>query len=356
MTDQPKRNITSDSDLIRRAHELVLKTPNLDVIRPDSRGKIAEIATILENAFKVQASQGTLLLPDLSFLKNQSIGIFSDYSGEAHGNYYVYSFVVCAFNLLGPFHQQMRELRERNNLPSKEIAFKDFGMGQLQRLLPEYLNLTNNSVQGLLFTLMVDKRVISLFGGAGRESQKAVAKALADEGLGVYRPRTAEKLMRVAHTAAYLTALLAQGGQKIFLMTDNDEISPNQEKHEQFLKIFQNVLALYTDKQFPLIGGALPFEPRSLDYLDVLSIADVAAGSLNQLMTSRDTDGPDNAMVKPGADKVLQWISRNGYALKKATAQVIHNPKGGWLHGPLTLENKVDGENDLYIPMIVPRR
>jgi hypothetical protein len=66
----------------------------------------------------------------------------------------------------------------------------------------------------------------------------------------------AEKALRVVHTAAFLTALLGHEGQKIFWMSDHDAISPDLSAHNRLLALFQNVLSLYTDRQFGLIGGA----------------------------------------------------------------------------------------------------
>ena len=80
--------------------------------------------------------------------------------------------------------------------------------------------------------------------------------------------------------------------------------------HERLLQLFHNVLSLYATRQFGLIGGALPFRQRSMDFLDLLSAADIVAGSVGQYFTGRDEVGEQNVRVKEGAEKVLLWLGQ----------------------------------------------
>src|SRR5271163_2439897 len=159
----PKK-FTFDPVNIARARLVTLRAPNLNVLLPENRAKMPGIAHFLEAGFKARDKEGKLLLPDLSALCNTTVGIFSDYGGESTGKYLTYSFLVCAFGTLGPFQQHMAALRKKASIGHKEIAFKDFGMGPLQRMLPSYLRLVDGYVLGLVFTLVVDKSIPSLFG------------------------------------------------------------------------------------------------------------------------------------------------------------------------------------------------
>lgn len=159
----PKK-FTFDAVTVARARLVTLRAPNLNVLLPENRAEMPGIAHFLEGGFKARDKEDKLLLPDLSALSNTTVGIFSDYAGESAGQYLTYSFLVCAFGTLGPFQQQMAALRKKADLGQKEIAFKDFGMGQLRRMLPSYLRLIDQYVLGLVFTLVVDKSISSLFG------------------------------------------------------------------------------------------------------------------------------------------------------------------------------------------------
>ena len=68
---------------------------------------------------------------------------------------------------------------------------------------------------------------------------------LSDAGLGEWKREVAERLLRLTHLAAFLTALLAHNGQKLFWMTDNDSICPNEDAHKQALTLVDRVLAVY---------------------------------------------------------------------------------------------------------------
>jgi hypothetical protein len=205
----PKK-FTFDSVTVASARLVTLRAPNLNVLLTENRAEMPGIAHFLEGGFKTRDKEGKLLLPDLRALGNTTVGIFSDYAGESTGRYLTYSFLVCAFGSLGPFKQQMAALRKKASIGHKEIAFKDFGMGQLRRMLPPYLRLIDQYVLGLVFTLVVDKSIASLFGPPGPEALRQLATALEERGYGNVVPKVAEKLFRVVHTTAFLLALLGR--------------------------------------------------------------------------------------------------------------------------------------------------
>ena len=144
--------------LIEIANTLVWKAPTLRVLRQDMAGQYSALSTILQMQIEASHKSGKLMLPDLGAYSNQTVAVFSDYSGEGSGDYFTYSFLVCAWDLTGAFTKKMKEVRTKHNLGDKEIAFKDFRMGQLQRALPDYLGLLD-CVPGFLFTLVIEKSI-----------------------------------------------------------------------------------------------------------------------------------------------------------------------------------------------------
>ena len=211
----PKK-FTFDPGIVARARMVTMREPNLDVLLPSNRAEMPAIAHFMEGSFKERDKVGKLLLPDLSALHNTSIGIFSDYGGESTGTKLTYSILICAFGSLDPFKLKMAELRSASNIGRKEIAFKDFRMGQLRRMLPSYLRLVDGFISGLLFTMVVDKSIPSLFGPSTPEHFQKLTSELAGRGFGAMTPKVAEKLFRVVHMIAFLIALLGHQGQKIF--------------------------------------------------------------------------------------------------------------------------------------------
>lgn len=349
------RSFTFDPDDIARAQLITLRAPKLDVLLPESRAVMPGIAHFLESGFKARDREGRLLLPNLRALSNSTVGVFSDYSGESTGQYFTYSFLVCAFGSLGPFKERMAALRISTGIGHKEIAFKDLGMGQIRRLMPQYLRLTNNYISGLVFTLVVDKGIPSLFGPGDRETQRIVADALEKRGYGSVRPKVAEKLFRVVHIIAFLLALLGHEGQKIFWMTDNDSIAESSDKHYKLLGVLNDVLPLYTTKSFGLLGGARPFQPRSFDYLDLLSVPDIAAGALAQCISSTSALGHESARIKDGGDHILRWLCYDSFALKKFSMIIKRDTKGDVGFGTINLEARAPIADEVFIPMELMR-
>lgn len=343
------KTFTFDPVAVARARLVTLRFPNLNVLLPENRADMPGIAHFLESGFKARDEAGKLLLPDLSALRNTTVGIFSDYGGESTGTYFTYSFLVCAFGSLGPFREHMATLRTKASIGNKEIAFKDFRMGQLQRMLPRYLRLLDHYVSGLVFTLVVDKSIPSLFGPAPEALQKAVA-TLQERGYGNVGPKVAEKLFRVVHTTAFLLALLGHQGQKIFWMTDHDAIGETPARHEKLLAILNAALPLYTTKSFSFLGGARPFQPRAFEYLDLLSVADVAAGAVAECLSGIDAVGHDKAQVKKGCEHVLRWLCHDSITLKKFCMVVKRDDQGDVVSGPVNFEARAPVADEVFIP------
>jgi hypothetical protein len=268
------------------------------------------------------------VLPNLTACSNDALGIFSDYSGEhATAKYYIYSVLVCGFRYIGVFSDKVKRVRKQYHLGEKEIAFKSFGMGQVRASLSDYLDAAN-WLPGFLCTVAVDKRISTLFGPLGSPSIPGeLVQLLESVGSGGRGPREVEKLLRIVHMTAFLVALLGADGQKIFWMSDHDAICANREQHESMMSVLQKVLPIYGRPgiTFPLLGGAQPFNPRSVEMNDLLSLPDVVAGSIGQYLTKSVTERKEDIVLKPGAEKVFAFLAGDGVGLKKAAIVIRLN-------------------------------
>jgi hypothetical protein len=320
--------LAEEARLIEFANQIVWKSPDLNLLRRAPVEEYPALSRVLQDQLQRSHARGKLFLPDLRAFRNGSVGVFSDYGGEGSGNYHTYSALVCGYGYTGPFTQKMKAVREAHGLGEKEIAFKDFGMGPVRRALPDYLTALN-ALPGFLCALVVDKKLSTVFGSPRNDS---LARLLEAEKIGQWKAGVAEKLLRVVHFAAFLTALLTHDGQKVFWMSDHDAICANTAMHQQMLVLFQRVLTLYTRPgcTFPLVGGAVPFEQRTIEMLDLLSAADVAAGCIEHYFTKRDSVSPDEIRMKAGSEEVLRWLAFDGIGLKKATF-VLRPGKAGMI-------------------------
>ena len=309
------------------ANQLAMKNVPLPLLRRDPPStQYSHLIESVEHLLVESDRQQKLILPELSAFNNRSLGVFSDYSGEGPGRYFVYSVLVCGLNMLAPFEACMAAIRPRFGLGAKEIAYKDLKMGQIRRALPDYLAAADG-IPGFLCTVAVDKRIMSVFGIEQDTRQRLVA-VLEDAGLGVRKPEVAEKLLRVTHLAAYLTALVGHNGQNVFWMTDHDAICPTPGQHMQLLEAFVRVLPYYQrpGSQFDKVGGATPFAERSVKMNDLLSLPDLAAGTLNDYLSKWGGLQPNENRFKSGTDKIMLWLGKAGIGLKKSCFFVRKGP------------------------------
>lgn len=319
------------------AQRVTMREPKIDVLDQDLIEQYMLNIRALDHSLKNKLESKKLLLPELRQDGNESIAIYSDYGGESSDSFYnTYSFLVCGWNHSFAFPEAMSDLREKYSLDEKEISFKDFRYGPIKRSLDEYLTLLDNTVPGILVTVIVDKKIKSMFGD---KVPSYVFEELESIGLNQWKPRITEKVLRITHIVAYLVALLSKSGQKILWVTDHDAIAANLATHNKLGELLHKVLALYTENKYNLIGYATPFQERSLAQLDFLSCADIAAGSVEHYFT-RKSKKPDDFKIKSEADKVLSWLGYNGISLKKHTVIMEKNKDGSINMGEVEFTNE----------------
>lgn len=342
---------TAPKELIDLATKLTLQRPNLSVI-PDT-DDYPWFIRAFQKHLQALESRKELLLPNIQD-DNASIAIFSDYGGESSDStYFTYSFLICAWNQTGLFHQQMEALRNETGLndPFKEIAFKDFRYGPIKRALENYLSNLSTLVNGYLLTVVVEKSIGSLFGTDRKAAYGFITKALEENNFGRWKPDVAEKLLRITHFSAYLVALLSREGQKIMWMTDHDSIAPTQERFEEVLNLFSNLLHHYCKHGLGTIGGAVPFGEKSAMFLDLLSAPDIVAGSVEHYFT-RSHSNNEELLIKAEANSVLRWLSGQGIALKRYT-MLIRAQDNGLVSSTILFKTKEEELEAVFVPVTV---
>ena len=326
----PDRDPEPPPEVVRYANELVWKDASFDVIDKEYEEQYPVWMRMVVEKLQLLHNRGEGLLPDLRAFGNKTVAVFSDYGGEHRGSKFVtYSLLVTGLDLAFPFQDLMKEIRDRYGLESTEIAFKRFREGRMRAALPEYLKALNNLLPGLLFTLVVDRQIKSLFGADTRKGREIVQQQLEDAELGTRKPKVNEKALRVTHLAGMLAGLLAHDGQKVYWMTDDDSIAEGEERARDTLALFAWTLQMYTRQgvSFDLVSGGTTFEERHTDTLDLLSATDIVAGCLSEYMSRKKGAAGEDTTVKEGSEKVLQWMPAQGIGLRKVT--LIVRPAGG---------------------------
>ena len=284
------------------------------------------LTRLIEKSLVGAKDRGTLMVPELRFDGNETVGVFSDYGGEhSKSRYRTYSILVFGWNHAYSCLDQLQKVRRLHDISdTSEMSYKNLRYGPLARCLPEYLQ-TCDMIAGMLFTVAIHKDVSSVFGKPGKETSDFLVSTLKENGFGNRKPKVAEKLLRIVHIAAYLTAWLSTENQNLFWMSDNDEIVPNSERTKQTIQLFQNVLQLYSPHKFGTIGFATPNQMSDVGNLsDYLSITDLAAGAVEGYMTRIEKN--DGRLQKPAATTIFNWLGRPGVGLKKHTMIIKPDP------------------------------
>ena len=332
-------------DVVKFANSVVLKDPPVPFLSSPDDAPI--FIRALDDHLAKLKSKNTLLLPNLHN-DVESIAIFSDYGGD-QGSWRTYSFLVVGWNALHGFFEKFEELRARHGLdvPYKEIGYKSMGYGPQARALDDIL-LAAEHAPGLLFNLIVEDKVQSILAENSKKSYATFVDLLTREGLGEWKGVVAERLLRIVHCVSYLTALLARDGHKAVWMTDHDAIAANPEKTDALGRLFGRVLRSYARTEFGTIGYALPFtkEPGKPDLTDLLSIADLAAGSIGEFYTAAKANDPQ---VKEGTNKILMWLSRQGIVLKRLNLVVRCSASGDLETAVAEFVAKDSAEQDVSI-------
>lgn len=268
-------------------------------------------------------------LPDFS--DDTKIAVMSDFGGEhKEAQFNTYSFLLMAYNKVGPFEAKVRELRAKYDLldPYSEFAFKDLSFGPRSRALPGFLHLIDNFIHGAVVTVAIDKNVGTVFGKSKKEAHAVIEKQLTAMDLGKWKGATAEKMLRVCHAIAVFTALTTQGKQRLLWYCDDDAINEDsrERRFEHTQKIFASVLGMYCQHEFEILGFGKSFPGKShLD--DLLSIPDLAAGVVQDLLQAHDTRS-DTIPAGRKKEALIRWIATQGKYLSKITIQISELPNG----------------------------
>lgn len=343
--EQVKHGVPS-AEAVAFANKLVLKNPTLPYVAgmPDVPWFIKD----LDEKLSGRHHQKKLLLPNLKSCGG--IGIFSDYSES--GACSTYTFLICNMDWVFPFLKNFGEIKEkfRLNTPKKEIAFTDRDFGPLRAAMPELLGQAN-ILNGLLFTLVVDKRLISIFGENSRSSIKKLREELRTHGADNWKPEVAERVFRILHPVGYLFGLLSGENQKVFWMTDQDNIVGNPAQTKSVGQLYRNTLHSYArGRKIQLIGFAQSFPETSsrMDVNAMTEVSDLVAG-VTQFIYSHLHDL--DAKVTPGTKPLVEFMGYQGVGLKKLTYLMRPDEKGAITTGFLDVSLKEHPADATVVPL-----
>lgn len=280
-------------------------------------------------------------LPDFS--NDKGLFILSDFSGEhKDADFTTYSILICSADKRSVFEHETKQLREKHNLnnPWKEYGFKDLRYGPISRSLNEFLELSNKYVHGLLLTISIDQNIESLFGLNKREAQNTIIELFKKNGLGEWKGKEAEKVLRVCHAISVFMSLISYPDQKILWLCDHDSINSDGKKRDfsHTQKIFAHCLSMYSNNLYDIYGFAKPFE-NNAETSDLLSITDFAAGTIQEILQSK-LKGKNIQLTEEKA-KLAKWMGTTSEFLTKVNLVFTKQQGEEWGVGTVDLQAKI---------------
>lgn len=274
-------------------------------------------------------------LPDFS--DDKKIMVMTDFSGEhADAPNHTYSFVFFAQDKIPPFERAVSALRTKHRY--NEIAYKRLDSGPTRRALPEFLDLIDRHIHGVVLTIAIDKDIPTVFGVDKRAAHEAIIQQLEGAGLGTWTGKgpLAEKVVRICHTLAIFSSLLLSDDQLLLWYCDNDPINAdgNQRNFQHVQEIYKASWQLFATQRLELLGFAKSFDEKT--YLDdMLSVADLAAGAVQDLLQLEERGGS----IPGGEEKlrVIKWLVTNSPFLSKIHIQITKMENGDVGTGLVTM-------------------
>lgn len=261
------------------------------------------------------------LLPDLR--RGWTILVGSDYSGHGGPAYYeALSFVFVCLEECGVWERLRTELRRRLLPDGRRMSYKQLRDRKRRRALVPFLQAAN-TLPGMLATVLIDKRIKSIFRDRGRILPARVGLTDCSR----WDTRVLERVLRTVHLISFFIAGLSAPGQDLLWVTDQDEIAPNEPRMRELLDIFVNIGSHYLKHDLRCLRiGTTASDTGKRDVEDLVSVADLAAGAVSRVMTEYRRHGgvPTGDLLVPlpksvplKARNIMDWFSDDCQPLRR---------------------------------------
>lgn len=286
----------------------------------------------LHDSFKRELSDGYLLFPNFSDDKN--IFCFTDFGGDhPESKYITFSFFFVGQASAFRFLEAMKPIREQHKMHSnnehkipKEYAFKSFGFGPINRSLKGYLTLANNTLNGFIYTLAIDKNVeLAEALGLIYEGENAYGD-FEKVGFDAWKTKQLTKAYAVTNILSYFAKLFLRGGNGLYWMCDHDEILANDAQKEQLAKMFGHVLNAYIDFSPNPFSYSTPFGD-SIFLKDILSLCDISSGCIEESLTNKKNHG-EKYKIKSLSNYWISLMCEQGISLKRYAGLLMKDSQG----------------------------
>jgi hypothetical protein len=260
-------------------------------------------------------------IPDLR--RGNLFFVASDYSGEHDvAEYQVLSLLFADLQQCGAWERQRVLVRRKYLSDGRRMSFKNLRDKRRRYALEEFLSAAN-SITGLSLSVLIDKRITSLF----RESGSIDLNGPEFKTFSHWRAKSFEKMLRVVHLVSFFLAGLSRSGQDVLWITDEDEIAANDDRLREVTNLFGNVSSHYLSQAMGHFRfGTTKSDDGSRQLEDLASIPDLVAGALADVLLAYHEQGtmPSNSLfvfrpqnLKAKTVEIMNWFSTDTESLKR---------------------------------------
>lgn len=243
----------------------------------------------------------------------------SDYSGHhASATHEALSFLLVDSIYLWRWDEMRQSLRTKV-LGKRRLSFKDLRDFKRRKVLSAFLEAAN-TIPGLSLTVLIDKKINSLFTMKDKLDMSHPALQLYAH----WKERTFERLLRVGHLGALLISCMCAPGQEIMWFTDHDDIVANDERLIEGTEVIGHLLGHYLQNDIKHFRfGSAASDDGSLLIEDLIAIPDLIAGSLSELISTKTVPTFPVLSIFPGNTRnktknLVTWLAdSDNEALKR---------------------------------------
>lgn len=261
--------------------------------------------------------------------------IGSDYSGQQKGSRFeTYAFLIADETYLWRWDELRSDIRKRILHDTRRMSFKNLNDKKRKRALKPFLTAAN-WIPGVCFTFVVEKAIGDLFYNSEEWEWLVRTHDISTS----WKRSVRERVLRIAHFSALITAGMSRSGQDVLWVTDSDDIAANETILAEACKISGSVLTNYLSHDLGNIRfGTAKQDAGSMAVKDFVAIPDLVAGTLADAapeIVLRNAPGVGGFAIsrdsysKSKVRTIMDWISDTRHSLKKVIVTVVSDGKGG---------------------------
>lgn len=253
---------------------------------------------------------------------DQTLFVATDFGGEHREAVYETTGVLLVDSeSVGNWLPLQNALRAKYLPDGRRMSYKGLNDQRKQRALPVFLS-SANLLNGLLFLVVVDKRLGSMFSNTGCLSRKSIDYPCLDK----WPLQRIERALRATSLVSLLIRGLSGQGQNLAWFLDEDEVVANEARLREFIDLFGSVLSNYLSHSLGHCRiGTTACDSGTREIEDLVAIPDLAVGALTDVLpelacaggldTSLTTMLPKGLKLKTRA--LMNWIAIKGQPLRR---------------------------------------